>query len=60
MYLFIWLHQVLVVACGVLNWEHGVLARGQPGKSLLIPLKIKKSACWVRARIFLPAEFLEL
>ena len=45
MYLFIWLHQVLVAACGVyfpdkgsnsgpLYWEHWVLATGPSGKSL--------------------------
>ena len=43
-YLFIWLHGVLVVACGIwlpdqesnpglLHWEFGVLATGPPGTS---------------------------
>ena len=44
--IFIWLHQVLVIACGIylpdqgsnpgsLHWECGVLATGPLGKSLI-------------------------
>ena len=46
-YLFLWLSQVLVAACGIqfpdqglnpspLHWELGVLATGPPGKSLFL------------------------
>ena len=48
-YLFIWLCQVLVAACGILfpdqglnlgplHWEHGVLATGPPRKPTFIVL----------------------